>query len=288
MNRLQKKCLVAAAGSHLLVVVVVVCSGFVQPKPSVDEVSVLTMIPSTAVDKAASSGRRDAPVPPPTPMVAPPVPLEPQTPPPQPPEVKPIEPVRPVEPVAQPQRTEPDDAKPDDLPVPKPTKPRHEIKVDLTEVTRNPKKAQERPDNQAEKEAQKLAQRAVERAQAFNKVLKTIRDKSTSSTEVDMPGTSSVSYANYGTIVVSVYHRAWAAPEHMAEESAVVSFSVTIARDGSVVSSRITSPSGDASVDNAVQRMLDRVSFVHEFPEDTTDRERTYHIDFNATRTSIQ
>jgi TonB family protein len=288
MNRLQKKCLVAAAGSHLLVVVVVVCSGFVQPKPSVDEVSVLTMIPSTAVDKAASSGRRDAPVPPPTPMVAPPVPLEPQTPPPQPPEVKPIEPVRPVEPVAQPQRTEPDDAKPDDLPVPKPTKPRHEIKVDLTEVTRNPKKAQERPDNQAEKEAQKLAQRAVERAQAFNKVLKTIRDKSTSSTEVDMPGTSSVSYANYGTIVVSVYHRAWAAPEHMAEESAVVSFSVTIARDGSVVSSRITSPSGDASVDNAVQRMLDRVSFVHEFPEDTTDRERTYHIDFNATRNSIQ
>ena len=288
MNRLQKKCLVAAAGSHLLVVVVVVCSGFVQPKPSVDEVSVLTMIPSTAVDKAASSGRRDAPVPPPTPMVAPPVPLEPQTPPPQPPEVKPIEPVRPVEPVAQPQRTEPDDAKPDDLPVPKPTKPRHEIKVDLTEVTRNPKKAQERPDNQAEKEAQKLAQRAVERAQAFNKVLKTIRDKSTSSTEVDMPGTSSVSYANYGTIVVSVYHRAWAAPEHMAEESAVVSFSVTIARDGSVVSSRITSPSGDASVDNAVQRMLDRVSFVHEFPEDATDRERTYHIDFNATRNSIQ
>jgi TonB family protein len=74
----------------------------------------------------------------------------------------------------------------------------------------------------------------------------------------------------------------------MAEESAVVSFSVTISRDGSVVSSRITSPSGDASVDNAVQRMLDRVSFVHEFPEDTTDRERTYHIDFNATRTSIQ
>jgi TonB family protein len=281
-------CLVAAAGSHLLVVVVVVCSGFVQPKPSVDEVPTLTVIPSTAVDKVVNSGRRDAPVPPPTPMVAPPVPLEPQTPPPQPPQVKLTEPVKPVEPVVQPQRTEPDDSKPDDLPTPKPTKPKHEIKVDLTEVTRNPKKAQERPDNQADKEAQKLAQRALDRAQAFNKVLKTIRDKSASSTEIDMPGTSSVSYANYGTIVVSVFHRAWAAPEHMAEESAVVSFSVTIARDGSVVSSRITSPSGDASVDNAVQRMLDRVSFVHEFPEDTTDRERTYHIDFNATRTSIQ
>ena len=289
MNRLQKKCLVAAAGSHLLVVVVVVCSGFVKPKPSVDEAPTLTVIPSTAVDAAMNSGRRDAPVPPPKPMVAPPVPVtEPQPPPPQPPEVKPIEPVRPVEPVAPPQRTEPDDAKPDDLPVPKPTKPKHPIKVDLTEVTRNPRKAQERPDNQADKEAQKLAQRALDRANAFNKVLKTIRDKATSSTEIDMPGTSSVSYANYGTIVVSVYHRAWAAPERMAEESAVVSFSVTISRDGSVVSSRITSPSGDASVDNAVQRMLDRVSFVHEFPEDTTDRERTYHIDFNATRTSIQ
>jgi TonB family protein len=87
---------------------------------------------------------------------------------------------------------------------------------------------------------------------------------------------------------VSVYHQAWIAPENMASESAVVSFAVTIARDGSVISSHVTQSSGESNVDRAVQRMLDRVSFIHEFPEDTKDRERTYTINFNATRTSIQ
>jgi TonB family protein len=282
MNRLQKKCLVAAAGSHLLVVVVVVCSGFVRPKPSVDDVQLLTMIPSTAVDRAVNAGRRDVPLPTPTPMVAPPVPVpEPQTPPPQPPEVKPIEPVRPVEPVAQPPRPEPDDAKPDDLPTPKPPKQKHEIKVDLTEVTRNPKKAQEHPDTHAEKEAQKLAQRALERERAFNKVLNTIRDKATTSTSIDMPGDSTEAYASYASIVKTVYTEAWIMPQNADNDLANVKVSITIANTGRVMDAHIVEPSGDASVDRSVQRTLDRVTELRPFPDGATDKERTYIINFN-------
>ena len=73
----------------------------------------------------------------------------------------------------------------------------------------------------------------------------------------------------------------------MASAEAVIRFSVTISRDGNVISSHIVNSSGDASVDNAVQRMLDRVSFIGEFPDDSKDRQRTYNIDFNATRTSM-
>jgi TonB family protein len=72
----------------------------------------------------------------------------------------------------------------------------------------------------------------------------------------------------------------------MASATAVVTFSVTIARDGHVISSNVVAPSGDAAVDNAVQRMLEHVSFIGAFPDDSKDQQRTYNIDFNATRTS--
>jgi TonB family protein len=97
-----------------------------------------------------------------------------------------------------------------------------------------------------------------------------------------------VAYANFGAIVVSVYHQAWTPPDSMANAAAVVSFSVTIARDGTVISAHIVTPSGDASVDNAVQRMLDRVKYIHAFPDDLKESEHSYNIDFNATRTNIE
>ena len=56
---------------------------------------------------------------------------------------------------------------------------------------------------------------------------------------------------------------------------------VTIARDGTVISARILTPSGDAGVDASVQRTLDRVTFIAPFPEGATETERTYTINFN-------
>ena len=71
MNRLQKKCLIAAAGTHLLVVVTVLCSGFITSKPKPDDSQVLDVIPANLIDAAFNSGVKGAQPPPPTPMVKP-------------------------------------------------------------------------------------------------------------------------------------------------------------------------------------------------------------------------
>jgi protein TonB len=180
---------------------------------------------------------------------------------------------------------EPPKISPDDLtpaentePTPKP----HQIKVNLNQVVHDVSKITDTSDADA-REAKRLAKA---RARALAEAMRAIKENSSTATEINMPGNSSVSYANYGAAVVSAYHQAWIAPDNMASTTAVVRFSVTIARNGSVISSRIVTSSGDASVDNAVQRMLDRVSFIGEFPDDSKDQQRTYNIDFNATRTS--
>lgn len=289
MTRLQKKCLVAVAGAHLLAVVVVFCSGFFKPTPPQDDTPVLTLIPPTVSDQP-NTGVPEPRQPPPTPQPPPPQP-QPE-PPKQVEQPKPVEPVKQVDPIQPPEKIQPEA----EIPVPKPKPPKHEVKVDLTPAVR--KKTTETPKNDdeakkeeqrellAERKAQQQAQQA--RVRALENVAHAIKQNSSAAMTVEVQGNSNASRANYGSVVISRYYHAWVAPENMANDSAVVTFSVTIARDGNVISSHITSPSGDANVDNAVRRMLDRVNFIDAFPDDTTDRERTYHIDFNATRTSIQ
>ena len=118
MTRLQKKCLLAAAGTHLLVVVALLCSGFVRPRPNPDATPVIDLI--TLPTDLATTGETPAPAPTP----APPAPAQPiLTPPTQPPpvptpepiEVKPIVKTPDVEPPDQPERPNDPDS---DLPKP--------------------------------------------------------------------------------------------------------------------------------------------------------------------------
>ncbi|MGA2243471.1 MAG: TonB family protein [Verrucomicrobiota bacterium] len=268
--------------------VVLLCSAFIRPATKPDTTPVLDLIPTKAIDALLSAGTAATQPPPPAPPLK--TPDQPPPPAPAPPtaEVKHVEPA-PAEPVKPPETTEPEVTKPEETPKP----PKHVVTVDLTKkVTRNTPKPTDESAAEAEKAAEKAAKEAQrlrdQRAREIQRAANNILNNESSSTEVNLPGNSSESYANYGVIVVSVYHQRWVPPENMNSESAVVNFTVTIARDGSVISSHITSPSGDPNIDRAVQRMLDRVTFIHEFPEDTKDRERTYHIDFNATRTNIQ
>jgi len=108
-----------------------------------------------------------------------------------------------------------------------------------------------------------------------------LRSKLSTATQIDMPGESSAAYANYASVVKSIYDQAWTLPDSVANDDENVKVSVTIASDGTVISSHIITPSGDASVDNSVQRTLDRVTFIAPFPEGVTDKERTYTINFN-------
>ena len=96
-----------------------------------------------------------------------------------------------------------------------------------------------------------------------------------------MPGNSSAAYANYASVVKSVYDQAWTLPDTVANDDENVKVSVTIASDGTVINARIITASGDAPVDATVQRALERVTFIAPFPSGTTDNERTYVINFN-------
>lgn len=282
MNRLQKKCLVAATGTHLLLVVALLCSGFVRSKPQPDESQVLTMIPTTIIDATFTTGKREAQPPPPTPVVTPPAPVPPPETPPPPPQPEPIEPPKPVETVKQPE-PETETEKPDDLPTPKPPKKRetHEVKPELKLVTRpTPKMANSNP-AEDEREAQKEAKAARDRAKAFNKAISTIREKTPASTTVDLPGDSTEAYASYASIVKTVYTEAWILPENADNDEANVKVSVTIANNGRVTDAHIVEPSGDANLDRSVQRTLDRVTDLKPFPDGATDKQRTYIINFN-------
>ena len=96
-----------------------------------------------------------------------------------------------------------------------------------------------------------------------------------------MRGDSSASAANYAPVVKSVYEQAWTPPDDTASDDANIKVRVTIARDGTVISARVIGPSGDASVDKSVRSTLERVQFIAPFPSGSTDRERSYIINFN-------
>lgn len=270
MNRLQKKCLIAVAGTHFLLVVVLFCSGFISSKPKPDDSQVLTMIPDQAIDQLLQSGVRHAEPPPPTPVVQPPP--QPQQEPPKPvvEPPKPVEPVKP-EPEAQVAKAEePVETKPKTEP--------HKVEVNLKPVVHKTSTETNNNDEAAKAEARR---ERIARAKAVQKALNAIEKNATSATTVDMPGDSTVAYANYASIVKTVYTEAWRLPNDAASDDANVKVSVTIARDGHVIEAHIVDRSGDASVDRSIQETLDRVTEIRPFPDDSTDKERTYIINFN-------
>jgi TonB family protein len=265
MNRLQKKCVIATAGFHLLLLVILfVGPAFFKSEPKVDNSKVLDMISPNLVDAALDSGVKNAQSPPPTPIVTLPQPQQQQPTPPQPKIVQPA-----PAPVPQPTllnkleklfKSEPAQ------PTPTETQP-HTPKVDLHVVTRTAPKSSP-------------TTKPKDNSLAARKLTAELRSKLSSATQVDMPGDSSASSTSYANAVKSVYDRAWTLPDSVANDENIT-VSVTIASDGTVISSSIITPSGDGPADASVQRALDRVKFVAAFPDGATDKERTYTIIFN-------
>ncbi|HLX95056.1 MAG TPA: energy transducer TonB [Verrucomicrobiae bacterium] len=259
MNRLQKKCILATAGIHLLLLVILLVGpAFFEPRPKPDDSQVLDVIPANLIDAQFTSGVRDA-QPPPTPVVTPPAPQPQPTPPPP----KPVEPVPTLtERLEKMFKAEPP------KPAPEKVQP-HKIQPDLKPVVHNaPKNV---PDDSAK------------RARALRKAIQSLKNNLSSSTTVDMPGNSSVAYANYASAVKSIYDQAWAQVplDTVANEDENVKARITIASDGTVISARIIDSSGDAALDASVQKTLERVTFIAPFPEGTADKQRIYTINFN-------
>ena len=281
MSRLQKKCLIATAGFHLLLVLTIIFgAAFFTSHSKPDDTQVLSVIPANLIDAAFNSGVKNAQPPAPTPVVQPPQPqVQPQ---PQPPQPKPVvtppnpQPVKQPEPEpVKPQKLSPDDLKPLEPAKPEPKK----VEISLTTVVRKvPKVA---PDT-SEADAAREAKRARDaRLKAIANAAHAIKENASSATTVEMPGTGSVSYANYASVVKSIYTQAWTPPDDTASDDANTRVSVTIGSDGSVITSRILDPSGDARVDASIQRTLDRVTFVAPFPDGAKEKQRTFIINFN-------
>jgi len=262
MNRLQKKCAITIVGLHLLLLLILIVGpGFFAAKPKADDLQVLDVIPANLIDAAFNSGVRNAQPPPPTPVVTPPQPAPP-TPQPvvMPPKVETPEFVKQIEKALTPE--------------PKPAdKPKIQVNTQLV-VRTAPKKSTVNPTDDSRRQQQL-------RQQAFQSAVRSLKNNLTSATTIDMPGNSSVAYANYASVVKSVYEQAWQPPDDAQNDEANVKVTVTIANDGTVISARVLTPSGDSGVDASVQRTLERVTFIAPFPEGAKEKERTYSINFN-------
>jgi TonB family protein len=255
MNRLQKKCVLATAGIHLLLfVILLVGPAFFNRRPKADDLQVLDVIPANLIDAQFNSGVRGAQPPPPDLQPAP------QPPAPSPVVSQPL-PAPSPEPVVKPEPVK-------TTPAPDKVQP-HKIQIDTHLVTRNASQKTSTPDNSAQQ------------ARALRKAIKNLKQNFSPSTTVDMPGNSSVAYANYASAVKSVYEQAWLLPNSIASDNENVKVTVTIASDGTVISARIVDSSGDDALDASVQRTLERVTFVAPFPDGSTDKQRTYTINFN-------
>jgi TonB family protein len=259
MNRLQKKCVIATASFHLLLLVILfVGPAFFLAREKPDTSPVLDMIPANLVD-AASTGVKSAPPPAPTPIVTPP---QPPTPPAPQPIVQPAPAPVPTlaERVEKLFKSEP--AKPTPTPIENQS---HTPKVNLTPVTRAVPKNTSTPNN----------------TKSINSALTALRNQLSHATEIAPVGNSSAAAANYAQVVKSVYEQAWVLPDDMASDAANTKVRVTISSDGTVVSAKIITPSGEAKLDASVQRTLERVQVIEPFPPGSTDTERTYIINFN-------
>lgn len=284
VSRLQKKCVISTAAIHLLLLTILIFGpAFFNREPKQDN-SILTDIPSIILDNALNSGVRDAQSPPPQPAPAPIPQSLLQPPPPLPtPEPRVVQPPQPAptpspsllaqfekmfkQPKPEPTPTVTPNLKPVDR-----TEKSHDdnIKVVLKKVKRTQTSKTSNPDNNSN-------------TKEINSEVRNLEKNLSSGTKIDMPGTGTQASASYDAVLRSIYLHAVVAnlPAQVAHNDEHTLVRVTISRDGTVVSSTITSSSGDSAWDNAVQRTLDQVTFVHEFPESWTEQQRTFSLDFN-------
>jgi TonB family protein len=261
MNRTQKKCLLASAALHLLLLALLVAGSAFRSADRIEESRpLIDFVPLKTIDEALAGGGNPQaptpqPAPPPPPAVQPPAPRTPPTP----------TPPAPPKPTPDPESFELKNAT------------RKSRDLNLTPVVRKPESkpatAAPAPDSGAQ-----LAQAARAAAQRLQQSL----SSATTTVELRGPGGGGVPYANFLDAVKKVYSDAWIVPDGVTDEEATATASVTIARDGSVVSAQLVRASGNPLVDASVEAVLRRVRHVVPLPETARENQRTVTIRFNV------
>jgi TonB family protein len=87
---------------------------------------------------------------------------------------------------------------------------------------------------------------------------------------------------DYRQFVEAVYDNAWHAPDDLAADAATVKVSVTVSRNGAVVSSKILRRSGVSALDKSIEGALDRVKTIGgPFADSDKESQRMFIINFN-------
>ena len=315
MDRLQKKCFVGSVTGHVALIVIVLSSAaFVSSEKKADpmkDTPVIDFVPFKTVDElVAPGGGNPNAAKPPEVMTAPPVVApataaqvqpesepepaqasEPEQKAPPEPEPKPVAPApKPVirEPAPKPAPKAPKD---DSSLVPGATKKKRVF--DFKPTVRG---ADSKTDSKADakKQAAALAaERAAERrerdrrrqlAQGIASAVSAVGQSSSRGVTIELsgPGSGGVAYANFNQAVKSAYDRAWHLPDSVTDEGATAEATVVIARDGTVISARISKPSGNSGLDASVRRTLDRVKWAAPLPASEKENQRTVPINFNV------
>jgi TonB family protein len=281
MDRLQKKCFIASAGVHLLLaLILLVGPAFLVSKSKPDDLPILDFVPLKTVDALVSGGGNPhAKPPPPAPATKP---EPPAPPPPQPEKVQPDPPKE----LARENKPEPKPPVEESfIPSPDPKPKKVEISTKLVTRTRDTKSdTKAREEAKAREAAKEWADSRRRMVSAIDRVTGHISSEVSGGTTIELkgPGGGGVPYANFLQAVKTVYTRAWIVPDGVTDDDGTVAASVTIAKDGTVVSAHITRRSGNSGVDQSVQATLDRVRFAAPLPDDAAESQRTVTINFNV------
>ncbi|HTL18174.1 MAG TPA: TonB C-terminal domain-containing protein [Patescibacteria group bacterium] len=285
MNRLQKKCFVASAGVHLLLALILLIGpAFVSSKAGQDDPPVLDFVPIKTVDELVSGGGNPKAKPPAALPVQPPAQPPPASTPPPEPQPQPLpEKIREPDP---PKHVEPARPEEDSIAPTKDSKPR-KVEISKTLITRKhdtgeDKRAKEEAQARAEAKAVVDARRRL--AKQIGQVAENIGNELSGGTSVELkgPGGGGVPYANWRSAIKTIYQDAWLLPDGVVDNEATTAASVTVAKDGTVISSHIIHLSGDSVVDRSVQAALDRVRKTLPLPDTALESQRTVVINFNV------
>lgn len=272
MIRLLKKCFVLSVGLHLLVLAGLILWAMFKLAKDDKLPPQLTMIAPDVLENILNpqpAATRPVVQPPqvqPTPPQPRPKPqVQPRPPQPRPkPNIHPTPPRPAPKPKAQTKTN----------PRPKP-KQRPNIKISAkTQVNKGSNNARPNPVKTKPREP------AVSNAQINN--IKNMRNSYAAAIKVNMTGANRAAFANYASLVVTVYQRTWQPliPKSV-NRSRIAKVSVTVRRDGRVISSRIVRRTGNAALDRSVQRALDRVKTIgRPFPSGSSEAQRTFTLDF--------
>ncbi len=290
MNRMQKKCVIASAGIHvLLVVILFVGPAFLAPKNSpVPDMPLLDFVPFETVDALVSGGgdpnaRPPAAQPNVRPQLAAPVIETPQPTPVREPEQK-QEPE--PEPEAAPEKShEVTPEKSTEAALEPTPKARKKPQISLKPVIRKGGSGESKAAKEAsDRDAREYAEGRQKLARAIGSAANGIPGSIGGSTDVRLfgPGGGGVPYANFLQAVKTVYTRAWVLPDGVTDDNATVAVEVTIGRDGTVLGHRILRSSGNGAVDQSVRATLEAVTYAAPLPRDAKENQRSVSINFNV------